>query len=68
MGRPGKLSFDNVRLEEVVRILSLYHDTSLELPEEEADIPFSSSFTNQSLADIIQIINITLDTNINPAP
>lgn len=67
-GQTGKLSFDNVRLEEVVRILSLYHDTSLELPEEEADIPFSSSFTNQSLADIIQIINFTLDTNINPAP
>ncbi len=67
-GQTGRLSFDNVRLEEVVRILSFYYDTPLELPEEEATIPFSSSFTNQSLTDIIQIINFTLDTNITPAP
>lgn len=62
------LTFDNVRLEEVVRILSHYYNTSLELPDNETGIPFSSSFTDKSIIEIINIINFTLDTRITLTP
>lgn len=58
------LLFDNIRLEEVTWVLSHFYDVSLELPENESDIPFSSSFTRKSIVEIIHIINFTLDTNL----
>lgn len=64
-GITNTLSFDNVKLKEVVRVLALYYNVSLELPESEADIPFSSSFTAKSIIEIINIINFTLDTGIS---
>lgn len=63
-GKTETLSFENIRLEEVARVLSHYYNVPLELPEDEANIPFSSSFTQKSILEIINIINFTLETNI----
>jgi len=58
------LLFDNIQLKEVARVLSHYYNVSLELPKDEENIPFSSSFTGKSILEIINIINYTLDTNV----
>lgn len=63
-GREGFLLFDNTRLEEVVRVLSHFYHVPLQLPESESGIPFSSSFSEKSIQEIIHIINFTLDTHI----
>ncbi|NLJ01264.1 MAG: FecR family protein [Bacteroidales bacterium] len=63
-GKEDFLLFDNIQLKEVARVLSHYYNVSIELPDNESDIRFSSSFTRKSILEIINIINLTLDTHI----
>lgn len=63
-GMDNKLVFNNVSLKDVVLVLSHYYNKSIQLPEEEASLTFTSSFTQKSVIEIINIINFTLDTNI----
>lgn len=62
--RTQSLSFDNIALKEVVRILSHFYKVKIELPGSESELTFSSSFTQKSIIEIIDIINITLDSHI----
>lgn len=61
------LTFDNMRLKEVVMVLSHFYNVQIELPENESELTFSSSFTRESIFEIINIINFTLDTHITIA-
>lgn len=58
------LTFENMRLKEVVMVLSHFYNVQIELPESESELTFSSSFTRASIIEIINIINLTLDTHI----
>ncbi|WP_294082006.1 FecR family protein [Proteiniphilum sp. UBA5384] len=58
------LSFDNTRLREIVMVLSHFYKVQIELPDNESELTFSSSFTQKSIIEIINIINITLDSHI----
>lgn len=63
-GKMRSLTFDNMRLKEVVMVLSHFYNVQIELPEDESELTFSSSFTRRSVIEIINIINLTLDTHI----
>ena len=63
-GKARSLTFDNMELKEVVSLLSQFYKIAIELPENEAELAFSSSFTQESIIEIINIINLTLDTHI----
>lgn len=63
-GNTRSLIFNNVRLKEAVRVLSHFYNVPIEVPEEEAELTFSSSFERESVIEIINIINLTLDTSI----
>ncbi|WP_298645809.1 FecR family protein [uncultured Proteiniphilum sp.] len=63
-GKTRSLTFDNIGLKEIVMVLSHFYNVQIELPENESDLTFSSSFTGKSIVEIINIINFTLDTNI----
>lgn len=58
------LTFNNMKLKEIVAMLSHFYHVQIELPESESEITFSSSFTQTSIIEIIHIINFTLDTHI----
>ena len=63
-GKTQSLTFDNMGLKEMVMVLSHFYNVQIELPESESDLTFSSSFTQKSIIEIINIINFTLDTHI----
>ncbi len=63
-GKSKSLTFNNAQLKEVVLVLSHFYNVKLELPEEEATLTFTSSFTQKSVIEIINIINLTLDTHV----
>lgn len=63
-GKTRSLTFENMRLKEVVMVLSHFYKIQIELPESESELTFSSSFTQASIIEIINIINLTLDTHI----
>lgn len=64
-GKSGTLTFENAKLKEILRVLTLYYNVPVDLPENEAELLFSSSFSQKSIIEIINIINLTLDTHIN---
>ena len=45
-------------------VLSNFYHVEIELPAEESELTFSSSFTQESIIEIVNIINLTLDTHI----
>lgn len=63
-GKTRSLTFDNMDLNKVVMVLSHFYNVEIELPEGESELTFSSSFTQTSIIEIINIINLTLDTHI----
>lgn len=63
-GKTRSLTFNNTGLKEIVMVLSHFYKVQIELPESESDLTFSSSFTQESIIEIINIINFTLDTHI----
>lgn len=58
------LTFNNVPLKNIVSVLSHYYNTTIQLPEEESEILFTSSFTGKGVIEILNIINFTLDTHL----
>ena len=63
-GKEGSLVFNNTQLKDVALVLSHFYDVQIGLPEEESELTFTSSFTRQSVIEIVNIINLTLDTHI----
>lgn len=63
-GKTRSLTFDNMALNEIVMVLSNFYHVEIELPAEESELTFSSSFTQESIIEIVNIINLTLDTHI----
>lgn len=63
-GIENRLTFNNMPLKDIVLVLSHYYNTNIQLPEDEAEIAFTSSFAGKSAIEIINIINLTLDTHI----
>ena len=61
----NSLFFENASLKEVSEVLSQYFYTAITVPVEEQTLAFSSTFTNQSIQDIVRIINLTLDSHID---
>lgn len=64
-GKDKSLMFSNVRLKDVTMVLSHFYGVKIELPEEESELTFTSSFTQKSVVEIINIINLTLDTHLS---
>ncbi len=63
-GADKLLVFNNMPLKDIVLVLSHFYNKNIQLPEDEAGIPFTSSFSDKSVIEIINIINFTLDTHI----
>lgn len=63
-GTDNSLSFNNVELQQAASILSHYYKTNIEVPAEETQIQLTSSFEGNTIQEIIEIINFTLDTHI----
>ncbi|MDO5524072.1 MAG: FecR family protein [Bacteroidia bacterium] len=63
-GKNKSLAFNNAQLKDVALVLSHFYDVKINLPEEETTLTFTSSFTQKSVIEIINIINLTLDTHV----
>ena len=63
-GKNKSLVFNNSPLKDVALVLSHFYNVQIELPEEESALTFTSSFTQKSVIEIINIINFTLDTHL----
>lgn len=64
-GAENTLSFTNAPLKDVTLILSHYFNAEIQIPEEETQLLFSSSFTNKSIIEILNIINLTLESHLS---
>ena len=60
----NRLAFSNTALDEVCRILQQYYNQPVSLTENEKSIRLTSAFIDKNITEIIQIINLTLDTHI----
>ncbi|MBP1663804.1 MAG: fec operon regulator FecR [Bacteroidetes bacterium] len=60
----NRLAFSNSALGEVCRILQQYYNQPVSLTENERNIRLTSGFIDKNITEIIQIINLTLDTHI----
>ena len=60
----NRLAFSNSELGEVCRILQQYYNQPVSLTENEKNIRLTSAFIDKNITEIIQIINLTLDTHI----
>lgn len=63
-GKIGTVRFNNMKLKDVVTTLSHFYDVDLSLPENEAELTFSSTFSQKSIIEVVNIINITLNSHI----
>lgn len=63
-GKSKSLVFNNSQLKDVVLVLSHFYNVQIEVPEEESVFTFTSSFTQKSVIEIINIINLTLGTHL----
>lgn len=63
-GKEKSLAFSNSQLKDVALVLSNFYNVKIELPENETELTFTSSFTQKSVIEIINIINLTLDTHL----
>lgn len=64
-GTENSLTFNNAMLQQVASILSHYYKTTIEVPENEMQIQLTSSFKGNTIQEIIDIINFTLDTHLS---
>ena len=64
-GKNKSLAFNNAQLKDVALVLSHFYNVKIELPEEETALTFTSSFTEKSVIEIINIINLTLDAHLS---
>ncbi len=60
----NELSIHNATIEQLLQLLSQYYNIQLEAPEEELPLHLTASFSGKSIIEILNIINITLDTHI----
>ena len=60
----NRLVFSNSELGEVCRILQQYYNHPVSLAKNEKYIRLTSGFVDKNITEIIQIINLTLDTHI----
>lgn len=63
-GKNKSLVFNNSQLKDVALILSHFYNVEIDMPENEASLTITSSFTQKSVIEIINIINLTLDSHI----
>lgn len=63
-GKNKSLVFNNSQLKDVALVLSHFYNVQIEVPEEESALTFTSSFTQKSVIEIINIINLTLDAHL----
>lgn len=64
-GKNKSLVFNNAQLKDIALVLSHFYTVKIKMPEEEASLTFTSSFTQKSVIEIINIINLTLDTHLS---
>ena len=60
----NRLAFSNSELGEVCRILQQYYNHPVSLAENDKSIRLTSAFIDKNITEIVQIINLTLDTHI----
>ena len=63
-GKDRSLVFNNTQLKDVALVLSHFYNVQVELPEEESTLTFTSSFAQKNSIEIVDIINLTLDTHL----
>lgn len=63
-GITRSLTFNNMKLKEIIPVLSHFYNVPIELTEADGELTFTSSFTGESIIQIINIINLTLDTRV----
>lgn len=63
-GKNKSLVFHNTQLKDVALVLSHFYNVEIGLPQDEAGLTFTSSFTQKSVIEIVNIINLTLDTHL----
>lgn len=60
----NRLAFSNSELGEVCRVLQQYYNQPVSIAKNERNTRLTSGFVNKNITEIIQIINLTLDTHI----
>jgi len=60
----NELSINNATLEQLLMLLSQYYNVQMKAPEEELPLRLTSTFSGKSIIEILNIINITLDSHI----
>ena len=60
----NRLAFSNSELGEVCRILQQYYNQPVSLAENDKSIRLTSAFIDKNITEIVQLINLTLDTHI----
>lgn len=60
----NELSIHNASIEQLLMLLSQYYNVRMEATEEELPLRLTSSFSGKGIIEILNIINITLDTHI----
>lgn len=58
------LTLNNAPLEQVILLLSQFYNVKLYAPAEELQLRLTTSFSGQGIIEIVNIINFTLDTQI----
>lgn len=58
------LTLNNAPLEQVILLLSQFYDVKLDAPAEGLQLRLTTSFSGQGIIEIVNIINFTLDTQI----
>lgn len=61
--KSNRLRFYNMRLAEVCRILEQYYNQSIQVADEDKGLRLTSTFENKTVDEIIDVVNLTLDTN-----
>lgn len=58
------LKFNNMQLSEVSQILEEYFGVKISVPENDKNLRLTSTFNNKKLEEVLEIINLTLDSRI----
>lgn len=58
------LKFSNMQLAEVARILTEYYGQEIFIEEKDSDLRLTSTFENKNIWEILEVINLTLETKI----
>lgn len=62
--KKNEIILNNAAIEQIIHLLSQYYNVELQAPKEERSLHLTTTFTQKSIIEIVNIINVTLDTHL----